>query len=54
MFLLLMPIVSAIVSFALFDEVMVKSQYIGMIIVLLGAFGILIEQKKKGELHSKQ
>lgn len=53
-FLLLMPIVSAIVSFALFDEVMVKSQYIGMIIVLLGAFGILIEQKKKGELHSKQ
>lgn len=46
-FLLLMPIVAALVSFLLFDERMVTGQYIGITIVLLGAFGILMEQKKK-------
>lgn len=48
-FLLLMPVVAAILSFLLFGQTMVKNQYIGMIIVLAGAFGILIEQKKKSE-----
>lgn len=46
-FNLLMPIVSAIISFVLFKETMEKNQYIGMVVVLLGALGILIEQKKK-------
>lgn len=50
-FLLLMPIVATIIAFLLFDQSMVRTQYIGMAIVLLGAFGILIEQKKKSELH---
>ncbi len=48
-FLLLMPIVAATVSYLLFDERMVRNQYIGMVIVLGGAFGILIEQKKKAQ-----
>lgn len=48
-FLLLMPIVSTVVSFALFGEKMKLNQYIGMIVVLLGAFGILMLQKKKSE-----
>lgn len=46
-FLLLMPIVSAMVSFLLFGETMVMNQYLGMLIVLGGAFGILMEQKRK-------
>lgn len=46
-FLLLMPIISTIVSFLLFKEKMVTNQYIGMTIVLLGAFLVLVEQKKK-------
>ncbi|MDF2987667.1 MAG: DMT(drug/metabolite transporter) superfamily permease [Eubacterium sp.] len=50
-FLLLMPIVATIVAFLLFGDVMVTGQYIGMAIVLAGAFGILIEQKKKAEMH---
>ena len=48
-FLLLMPIVAAVIAFILFKDVMVTSQYIGIAIVLSGAFGILIEQKKKAE-----
>ncbi len=52
-FLLLMPVVATAVSFLLFHETMVKSQYIGMGIVLAGAYGILIEQKKKQE-YKKQ
>ena len=48
-FLLLMPIVATLVAFLLFGDVMVTGQYIGMAIVLAGAFGILIEQKKKSE-----
>ncbi len=52
-FLLLMPIVATIVAFLLFGDVMVLGQYIGMAIVLAGAFGILIEQKKKAEVQKK-
>lgn len=48
-FLLLMPIVSTIVSFILFGDTMQPNQLIGMFIVLAGAFGILIMQKKKSE-----
>jgi drug/metabolite transporter (DMT)-like permease len=48
-FLLLMPVVAAVVSFLVFGNNMVPKQYIGMLIVLLGAFGILLEQKKKNE-----
>ncbi len=46
-FLLLMPIVANVLAFLLFGDVMVMSQYIGIAIVLAGAFGILLEQKKK-------
>lgn len=46
-FLLFLPIVAAVVSFILFKETMVKQQYIGMVIVILGALGILMEQRKK-------
>lgn len=46
-FLLLMPIVAAVVSFLLFQEKMITKQYFGIAIVLLGALGILVEQKKK-------
>ncbi|MBS6396727.1 MAG: DMT family transporter [Clostridiales bacterium] len=44
-FLLLMPIVSTIITFVLFGERMVFSQYLGMAVVMTGAFGILLEQK---------
>ena len=44
-FLLLMPIVSTLITFVLFGEVMVASQYIGMAVVMAGALGILLEQK---------
>ena len=43
-FLLLMPIVSALLSFALFGDTMSGIQYVGMAIVLLGAMSILVEQ----------
>lgn len=46
-FLLLMPIVSAGLGFLLFGETMVFNQYIGVVIVLGGAMGILLEQGKK-------
>lgn len=46
-FLLLMPIVASVLSFLLFKESMNTQQYIGIVIVLLGAFGIVIEQRKK-------
>ncbi len=52
-FLLLMPIVAAAVSFLLFQETMVKEQFIGMAVVLTGAFGILMEQKKKKKRESQ-
>ena len=48
-FLLLMPIVATVVSFIVFGNTMVQKQYIGMGVVLLGALGILMEQKKKNE-----
>ncbi len=44
-FLLFMPIVSTIITFVLFGEVMVPTQYIGMAVVIAGALGILLEQK---------
>lgn len=43
-FLLLMPIVSALLSFVLFGDTMSLIQYIGMAVVLLGAMGLLVEQ----------
>lgn len=46
-FLLLMPVVSALLSFLLFGETMVFGQYVGVAIVLGGAMGILLEQGKK-------
>ncbi len=48
-FLLLMPIVSSVLTFVIFDEVMSMQQIIGMVIVLAGAFLILVEQNKKSE-----
>lgn len=44
-FLLFMPIVASLITFVLFGEVMVTSQYIGMVVVIAGALGILLEQK---------
>lgn len=41
-FLLLMPIVSTIITFVLFGERMVASQYLGIAVVIAGALGILI------------
>lgn len=52
-FLLLMPIVSTVVSFVLFEETMIRNQYLGMMIVLAGAFGILMEQKRKSKIEVK-
>jgi drug/metabolite transporter (DMT)-like permease len=51
-FLLLMPIVASLLSFVLYHETLVRSQYIGIVIVLAGAYGILIEQKKKAQKTS--
>ncbi len=48
-FLLLMPIVAALVSLVLFSQKMEPNQIAGMVIVLGGALGILYEQKKKSE-----
>ena len=44
-FLLFMPIFSTLVTFVLFGEVMVLTQYLGMAVVIAGALGILLEQK---------
>lgn len=46
-FLLLMPIVSALLSFLLFGDTMSGGQYLGMGIVLLGALSILAEQRRQ-------
>lgn len=46
-FLLLMPIVSNIITFLVFHEKMVRLQYLGMGIVIVGALGILLEQNKE-------
>lgn len=48
-FLLLMPIVSTLITFVLFGERMVSTQYLGMAVVILGAFGILLQQKSPTE-----
>lgn len=45
-FLLLMPIVAAAISFVLFGEKLDTTQYMGIGIVLLGAFGILKMHQK--------
>lgn len=44
-FLLLMPLVSTLITFVLFQERMILEQYLGMAVVMAGAFGILMEQK---------
>mgnify|MGYP005811137191 FL=1 len=46
-FLLLMPIVSALISFVLFGETMSVIQCAGIAIVLVGAIGILAEQRRQ-------
>lgn len=46
--LLLMPAVSAVVTFLLFGEKLVGTQYAGMAVVIAGAVGILWEQKNMG------
>lgn len=51
-FLLLMPVVSALLSFLLFGDTMSGVQYLGMGIVLLGAMGILIEQHRQTQRAS--
>lgn len=48
-FLLFMPAVSCALSFVLFDEQLGGKQIAGMLVVLIGALGILIEQRRKGE-----
>ena len=53
-FLLFMPVVSSIVSFLLFGETLVGTQYIGMAIVIMGAFGILMVQRKKENIQLEQ
>ena len=45
--LLLMPIFSALVTLILFQEQLEAMQYIGMIVVILGAIGVLMQQKTK-------
>lgn len=52
-FLLLMPIVSALLSLLLFGDAMSGGQYLGMGIVLLGALGILVEQHHQERRASK-
>ncbi len=46
-FLLLMPVFVSAISFILFKEKLMLIQYAGIAVVLLGAFGILSEQKKR-------
>lgn len=50
-FLLLMPVVATLISFLAFGERLVPMQYTGMAVVLLGALGVLLEQKKKSQLQ---
>ena len=47
MFLLLMPVISMLVSLLFFEAKIKPLQAVGVCIVLLGAFGILLGQKKK-------
>lgn len=44
--LLLMPIFSTLLTFLLFGERLTGSQYLGMGVVIAGALGILIQQRK--------
>ncbi|WP_077532190.1 DMT family transporter [Massiliimalia massiliensis] len=48
-FLLFMPLVAALISFALFHERMTAGQVLGMFVVLGGALGILLQQQKKSK-----
>lgn len=48
-FLLLMPIVVTVISYFVFEETMTLNQYVGAAIILIGAVGILEEQKKKNK-----
>lgn len=45
--LLLMPLVSTGITFVLFGETLVPLQYAGMAVVVLGASGILLEQREQ-------
>lgn len=44
-FLLLMPVVSTLICFVLFDEHLNAAQYGGMAVIILGAAGILLQQR---------
>lgn len=46
-FLLLMPIASTIITFVLFGERMKAMQFGGMLVVMAGAFGMLLDQRHK-------
>lgn len=51
-FLLLMPIVASVLSYFLFGQSMRASQLAGMAVVLAGACGILLEQRRKAARKS--
>lgn len=44
-FLLLMPVVSSLISMALFGETLVAEQYMGILVILIGAMGVLMDQR---------
>lgn len=52
--LLLMPIFSALVTLVLFHEKLAIMQYVGMFIVILGAIGILMQQRTTDEIQEKE
>ncbi len=44
-FLLFMPIVASLITLVLFREMLTGTQYLGIVVVLLGAMGILLEHR---------
>ncbi len=53
-FLLFMPIVTTFISFIIFNEKMTMTQITGMAVVLIGALGLLIGQKRKQQYSDKK
>ncbi|MCH5353541.1 MAG: DMT family transporter [Acutalibacter sp.] len=49
-FLLLMPIVSLLICLVLFSEVPKVSQSLGIVVILSGAAGLLLEQRRKSKI----
>ncbi len=48
-FLLFMPVVTTFITFFLFGEVMSAEQYLGIVVLIIGAVGILLEQRAPEE-----